>query len=1210
MVSSAEQFLHATAGAHDQQIIAIERLCTEFERNWRPDGQTRIDQFIRNVEPAICGNLVTELIPIDCELRDRENDPPKLQEYHQQLPEWKTQVEIGFAIWANLAMGIDEVVPRQDLKQIGDFRLLRQIGQGGMGVVYEAVQESLGRRVAIKTLTQANRMSLVTRFEREARAVAMLHHTNIVEVFGSGVDNGIPYIAMQLVDGRGLNEIIQEATQPATDESSGHELTGFSGHRFVARIGLQVAEALDHAHQQGVLHRDIKPANLLIDDKGNACVSDFGLAKLNNEDSDATVAGSIIGTLRYLPPETFDGQWDERADVYSLGATLYEALALRPAFGASEQGQLIDRIKRGEPDATLLSLNKQSSSGQIPLDLQTVVTKAMSLEPDSRYQTAGLLANDLRRYLNGEPILARPALPVERIWKWSKRNPAVASLLALILLFLSIGLPTMTVLWRRAETARGNAESQREFAAVAQRESRIAAIAAEQAKEASEVARYGSSMMLAQKYLEEGNAYELKRLLNDWVPDPDDEAANDQRGWEWDYLNQNTNTSVLTLSADLRFAWDVAIHPDDTQIAAAFGETVSGLASQVVVWDAVTGKALYKMSDPQCNLNSLAYSPDGTLIATIGHVLYREDTRGTLTLWDASTGQKKRSVELPGKFNKQNVDGYTGFNYPPTVAFSASGEQILTTPGPIELYDTRTLQPIWKGKSVKGREALFGQGGRIVTHVDGVFHVYDQMTGDALSTDEHADRFFRLRCSADRSVFTTVTENAVRVFANSNWSEHTDISSVGISWGSVSPDGQWVLTGSRAGALAISPLADPSQQPIGFLGHESEISDAAFSHDGQWFVTSSLDGSVKKWSMGSLRSSSTLDTQVEDISAIAFRDDSHTVVCAGPKRRGRPSASAIPISGEQPLMQELPTTQSEVWPRTDFAFSHNGMLLAAPYKEEQITDGITEARSGKIGVWSTQNWHELAQIELGIPIITSVVWNEDSRMLAVAGHSETDRADDRSVSYRVKIFRVDPLGFESILAAEIPSTARVESLAFRDGLLAVSCQSGISVWHLNDVSDSGTDGVGMKFVKTIEIPAQHAGIFMDFSPDCDRLAVVGFTGGSFGVFAVATGQPVYERPGPRDGRCIRFSPDGRRLAVVGDDSHVHYCDAETGTQLLNLAGSNVPAGTANLDARVIFSPDGKRIATHNLQHQIKIWQVDDGRGQPNLMAPSSTPGKR
>ncbi|MBM4094123.1 MAG: serine/threonine protein kinase, partial [Planctomycetes bacterium] len=258
------------------------------------------------------------------------------------------------------------------VERIGDFRIVREVGRGGMGIVYEAVQESLGRRVALKVLPTPRRAggSGLARFEREAAAAARLHHTNIVPVFAVGSEEDVCYYAMQFIDGEPLDRLLQQ-TEPERLRESDYA-------RWVARVGRQVADGLEYAHSRGTLHRDIKPANLLIDEQQTVWITDFGVAQLADAE-DLTIPGDVVGTLRYMSPEQLNGQADARSDVYSLGLTLYEMLTLRPAFGESSRTRLLRQISEAEP----ASLPK--SNPHAPLDLVTVVAKAMAREPELRY---------------------------------------------------------------------------------------------------------------------------------------------------------------------------------------------------------------------------------------------------------------------------------------------------------------------------------------------------------------------------------------------------------------------------------------------------------------------------------------------------------------------------------------------------------------------------------------------------------------------------------------------------------------------------------------------------------------------------------------------------------------------------------------------------------------------------------------------------------
>src|SRR5262249_31956442 len=249
-----------------------------------------------------------------------------------------------------------------------------------------------GRRVALKVLSAGalTDAKIVMRFEREARAAARLHHTNIVPVFGVGHDAGQHYYVMQFIPGQGLDAVPDElvrikadAAAPSSLSSSGSILNKSEGARHlnywqaVARIGMQVAEALEYAHKQGIVHRDIKPSNLLLDTRGTVWVTDFGLAKAADQQN-LTHTGDILGTLRYMPPEAFEGKSDLRGDIYALGLTLFELLALRPAFGEKDRGRLVRQVTTAEADR-LRKLNPE-----IPRDLETIVHKAIDREPARR----------------------------------------------------------------------------------------------------------------------------------------------------------------------------------------------------------------------------------------------------------------------------------------------------------------------------------------------------------------------------------------------------------------------------------------------------------------------------------------------------------------------------------------------------------------------------------------------------------------------------------------------------------------------------------------------------------------------------------------------------------------------------------------------------------------------------------------------------------
>ncbi len=382
---------------------------------------------------------------------------------------------------------------------LGDFRVVRELGRGGMGIVYEAEQVSLGRRVALKVLPFAAAIDprRIRRFQVEAQAAAQLHHPHIVAIFAVGCDRGVHYYAMQLIEGRTLAEIIDDMTRAggvaiggpddglALPEDTSHPALKATAHdparsfdgsaippsstvpasgsnpprasaaRFlaVAHLGIQAAEALEHAHGLGVLHRDVKPANLMIDADGDLWITDFGLARFQ-EDVGLTRSGDVLGTLRYMSPEQARAGGaivDQRADIYSLGATLYELTALRPAFDGRDRHELLRRVTFDEPTAP------RRLDPSIPRDLETIILKAMAKEPASRYASARELADDLRRFREHKPIRARRPTPAEHLAKWTRRHRA-AVVAASVSLLLAMAVASALLWGEQRKTARALAD--------------------------------------------------------------------------------------------------------------------------------------------------------------------------------------------------------------------------------------------------------------------------------------------------------------------------------------------------------------------------------------------------------------------------------------------------------------------------------------------------------------------------------------------------------------------------------------------------------------------------------------------------------------------------------------------------------------------------------------------------------------------------------
>ncbi len=490
-----------------------------------------------------------ERLAEDFVARCRQGEHPTVAEYAEAYPSWAEQIRQVFPT----LLALEELKSDHQFcagltgqraaefehppERLGDFRILRTIGRGGMGVVYEAEQESLGRRVAIKVLapSYASSSHALRRFRREAQAAARLHHTNIVSVFGVGTHEDKHFYVMQYIEGRSLDRVVAELStrslgdpaegrkeceehrcagpergrsgaavaramlrgrfepvspQPASAASqtdrkpegdSREAMSGstpsrsFSaqpGHgealdtsdslcgigtrgtaywRSVAGIGTQVAAALHYAHHQGILHRDVKPGNLILDEKGVAWITDFGLAKFVDQE-DLTHPGDVVGTLRYMAPEQLEGKTSVRTDVYSLGLTLYELLTLRPAFDETIQHRLLRQVSGEAPP------RPRAVNPGIPRDLETIVLKALAREPAHRYPTAGELADDLQRFLEDRPIRARRTSALEQGWRWCRRNPVMALLAATTLISLLAGAIGSSAGYMREASLRSQAE--------------------------------------------------------------------------------------------------------------------------------------------------------------------------------------------------------------------------------------------------------------------------------------------------------------------------------------------------------------------------------------------------------------------------------------------------------------------------------------------------------------------------------------------------------------------------------------------------------------------------------------------------------------------------------------------------------------------------------------------------------------------------------
>jgi WD40 repeat protein len=478
------------------------------------------------------------------------------------------------------------------LSRVGDYELLREVGRGGMGVVFQARHTRLGRIVALKMILGGPLAASedLHRFDTEVAAAANLQHPGIVALYEIGTHSQQPYFSMEFISGSSLAQRLA---------------LGPMANRRAAAYMEAVARAVHHAHQRGIIHRDLKPANILLDDHDQPKVTDFGLAKSMMTDSGQTRTGAVLGTPSYMAPEQAAGQRavGPACDIWSLGAILYELLTGRPPFRGETAMATLQQVADKDPVPPRLY------DPAINPHLETICLKCLEKEPARRYATAEALADDLRRYLDEEPIHARRASALGRTLKWCQRQPALAALIAVTA--IAVGGLMVFLFMAQADERRLRAE--------AEQSETLAKVRAE----AMRHLLYLAEMRRAQQALEHADFDRVQRLLTHWEPQG---TQRDLRDWEWHFLQAHSQ-APHTLHAHPYQASAVAWRPDGKQFASAGGEPSK--PGEIKLWDASTGKLIATLQGHQVAITSLAWHPHRNLLAS-------GSFDKTVKLWDTS----------------------------------------------------------------------------------------------------------------------------------------------------------------------------------------------------------------------------------------------------------------------------------------------------------------------------------------------------------------------------------------------------------------------------------------------------------------------------------------------------------------------------------------------------------------------------------------------
>jgi WD40 repeat protein/predicted Ser/Thr protein kinase len=982
--------------------------------------------------------------------------------------------------------------PNGGLLRLGDYELLEEIARGGMGVVYRARQLSLNRIVALKVVLHGpfSSADFVRRFRNEAQVVAALRHPNIVAIHEIGEHQGNHFISLEFIDGMSFAQLARE-----------RPVSAFRAARYVKIV----AEAVEHAHQRGILHRDLKPSNILLDIFDQPRITDFGLAKLVNSGADLTTTGQVLGSPNYMPPEQAIGKSSgdtPQSDVYSIGAILYELLTGRPPFQGETLQAILTQVQEAEP------VPPQRLNPATPANLQTICLKCLQKELARRYPSAQALAEDLGNFLEGKPIRARPVSLIERTWLWCRRRPLLASVWAGLVVAVSLGVSGILWEWRQAEF---HAQGELKQRLMVERE------AAE-----TRLNLYAADVAAASQAVQNGNFGLARRTLEQLRPK---HGETDLRQFEWFYLwNLCRGNQIATLAGHALTVSCTAFSPDGKWLATGSQD------GKIKIWITATGKNVATLDVTTNAVWSAAFAAGGEKLLT-GY------DQG-VALWNTATWRREK--DFAGELAALSKSG-------DLMATAESSPFYWERSGAVRLFNWRTGQLLGQLGS-PGRTLALSADGRLlaVAGKSGGITVWDTATLKLLFDWPSGIPVWSLNFSPDgRELLSAGWSSQVSLWQLDGKSPPRTFACGQLhAWSAVfSADGATIATTSSDQTVRLWNRASLTLKSI-LRGHESEVWCAAFSPDGKLLATGGKDHKAMLWSTATATLSPSSLPHDRDCRPL-FSPDGKWLATVTPDTYGavlwnmrnareKHLFAAREIQGFSPdaklaVIFDLEEMKLEFC-RPGDASQQKQVLLSGPSPEVRrfaSTGMPPDGRfffaidtTGVIRIWNAQNGQLLRTTAGPLPRIRNAVLSPGGKHLAVSVERD----------YFVHLYDC-VMGGERHLAGHLDF---VSGLAFSPdgGTLATGSMDGtIRLW---DVASG----------QTIASLAGHMEEATDvaFSPDGQTLASVGHNE-TVRLWHVPTRREMLSETMTNAGMWLQFSPDGRSLAVATDDNRVRLLEA-------------------------------------------------------------------